>query len=103
MLSRAQEIKDKVQGLVDKTVTSVEEIHRTIAELPIKPIMETAGEQAKPYVESAKKIQDTVIGAVYGTIRKVNGQVGEIADQVLHTLGAKSCKVKEGQETKPSA
>ena len=103
MLSRVKEIKDAVQELVDKGVTSVEEIHRSIARMPLQHIEEAAGEKVKPYTEPVSKIQDTIVGSVYEVIRKVNRQVGELADEVLHKLGEVSCKSADGEDAKPSA
>jgi hypothetical protein len=103
MLSKVKEIKDAVQEIVDKGVTSVEEIHKSIVRIPFEHIEALAGEKAKPYVEPVKNIHDTMVGTVYEIIRKVNRQVGEIADEVLRNLGEDSGKAKEVQEAKLSA
>jgi hypothetical protein len=103
MLSRVKEIKDAVQQIVDKGVTSVEEIHKSIARIPFQHLEAAAGEQVKPYTEPVTKVQDTIVGSVYEVIRKVNRQVGELADEVLHKLGEGRGQTPDGQEAKPSA
>ena len=103
MLSEIKKVKDAVQEIVDKGVTSVEQIHKSIAQIPFTQIKEAAPDQVKPYVEPVKSIHDTTIGAVYDVIRQINRQVGEIADEVLHKVGEVSGKTEARQEENPSA
>ncbi|MEW6440874.1 MAG: hypothetical protein AB1640_08035 [bacterium] len=99
MLSDIKRLKDAVQEIVDKGVTSVEQIHKSIAEIPFKHLEQTAPPRVKPYVEPVKNAQDAIVGAVYDVIRKVNRQVGALADEVLQKVG----KAGEGQQTNSSA
>jgi len=69
-----KKIKDTVQELVDKGATSVEQIHKSIAEIPFKHAEAIAPEKVKPYVEPVKEFQDTTVGVVYDVIRKINLQ-----------------------------
>jgi len=103
MISKIKEIKDAVQEILDKGVNSVEEIHKSIVRIPFDLIESVAGEKANPYVEPVKNIHDTIVGTVYEVIRKVNLQVGEIADTVLRNLGEYSARTKQVQEAKLSA
>jgi len=103
MLTQIKKVKDNVQQMVDKGVASVEEIHKSIAEIPFAQIEKAAPERFKQYVEPVKNIQDTAIGTVYSVIRKINRQIGEMADEVLTKVGEISGKgVKDTQKT-PSA
>jgi hypothetical protein len=98
-IARIEAIKDLIQEAVDKGATSVEQIHRTIAELPLSALEQRGllGEEGK----SARTLVDSSIGAVYETIRTVNREVGELAsglfeafenhaDAQAHIRGAKT-------------
>jgi hypothetical protein len=59
----------------------VEEIHKSIADLPLK-ILQDTGLLRGPAKE-VKRVQDHTIGAIYNVIRDVNEQVGRFASQLL--------------------
>jgi len=103
MLSKIKQVKDAVQEIVDKGATSVEEIHKSIARIPFKHIEETAGDQVKSYVEPVENFQTKTISAVYDLIRKVNREVGGLADAVLGKLGEPGTKTEATPEATPSA
>ena len=83
-MARIEAVKDLIQEAVDKGATSVEQIHRTIADLPLSALEQRGllGEEGK----SARKLVDTSIGAVYETIRNVNREVGELASGLFEAL-----------------
>lgn len=83
-IARIEAVKDLIQEAVDKGATSVEQIHRTIADLPLDVLEKRGllGEQGT----SARKLVDTSIGAVYETIRAVNREVGELASGLFEAL-----------------
>ena len=83
-IARIEAVKDLIQEAVDKGATSVEQIHRTIAELPLEVLENRGllGDEGK----SARKLVDSSIGAVYETIRAVNREVGELASGLLEAL-----------------
>ncbi|MBP7631987.1 MAG: hypothetical protein KA758_16160 [Acidimicrobiales bacterium] len=76
-----QRIQALVEDAVDNGATTVEEIHRAVAAAPL----EVLG-QVEPLADVATSAQDLTsrsIGAIYDTIRRVNEQVGVLAEQVL--------------------
>jgi hypothetical protein len=95
MMAEVGKIKGQVHELVDKGITTVEEIHQSIAQASRKGLEEIAPKDVKPLVEPAKDIYDTATHAVYDTIRMVNRKVSEISDEVLAKVGEASKKVVE--------
>ena len=73
-----------VQDAVDKGVTTVEDIHKSIAGLPFK-LLEGSEFLSGPAGE-VRRLHDRTIGAVYGLIRRVNQQVGRLTSELLDGL-----------------
>ena len=71
----------QLQDTVDRGVTGVEGIHRSIANLPLE-VMERNGLLAATAAD-VREIQDRSIGAVYDVIRDVNRRIGELASELL--------------------
>jgi hypothetical protein len=80
-MSRLLRIKDLVQDLIDRGATSVEEVHRQIADMPFDAIERI--DVAAPTAKSVRKLHDRTVGSVYDLIRKVNSEVGRIAEDLL--------------------
>jgi hypothetical protein len=80
--SQAKRVADLIQEAVDKGATTVEEVHKSIADLPLKMLEEV--EFLKKPVKEVRRVQDRSIGAVYDLIRGINGQVGKLAADVLN-------------------
>lgn len=80
-MSNKKNIADLVEEAVDQGATTVEEIHKAIADLPLK-ILEELEILRKP-VGEIRKVQDHSIRAVYDLIRDVNERVGDLASDVL--------------------
>ena len=80
MTTRDETLTEWIQEAVDKGATSVEEIHKIIADLPLE-VLQRAGlfEEAAAEV---RKIQDQSIGAVYDAIREINRRVAELASDL---------------------
>ena len=70
-----------IEDAVDKGATTVEEIHRDIAGLPLS-MLERAG-LLESTTERVRSLQDATIGAVYDVIRNVNHKVTHLAGDVL--------------------
>lgn len=83
-IARIEAVKDLIQEAVDKGATSVEQIHRAIAALPLE-VLEKRG-LLDDEARGARKLLDTSIGAVYDTIRAVNREVGELASGIFEAL-----------------
>jgi hypothetical protein len=79
--AEARRLVDLVQREVDDGATSVEEIHKAIANLPLDILdrLDIFEETAK----GARKVQDATIGAMYDVIRRVNEEVGKLAKEIL--------------------
>jgi hypothetical protein len=70
-----------IQDRIDEGATTVEEIHKSIADLPLKILQES--ELLKGPAKEAKRLQDQTIGAIYDTIRDINERVGTYASKLL--------------------
>jgi len=80
-LEKFELLKDAIQQAIDRGTTSVEQIHKQIADLPFE-FLETTGLLKEDKLGLRDKHRRT-IGLVYSTIRSVNRQIGElISDQV---------------------
>jgi hypothetical protein len=96
--AEARRIVDLVQREIEDGATSVEEIHRAIANLPLD-VLERL-DLFQEMVKGARKVQEARIGAIYDVIRKVNDEVGKFAKQSL--AGGPARKVAKGPARKPS-
>jgi hypothetical protein len=70
-----------VQEAIDKGATTVEEVHKSIADLPLKILEES--DLLKEPAKEAKRLQDHTLGAIYDVIRQINEQVGDYASDLL--------------------
>jgi hypothetical protein len=85
-----RKLADVVQREVDAGANTVEEIHRSIARMPLEVFAKLdIFEQA---TKEVRKLQDTSIGAIYDLIRKVNHEVAKLAKELL-----------DGRESRPKA
>ncbi len=75
------ELTELIEGAIDRGASSVEEIHRSIASLPLR-VMESLGVFERT-ARDVKRIQDESIGAVYDGIRQINREVGSLAADLL--------------------
>jgi len=83
-IARIEAVKDLIQEAVDKGATSVEQIHKTIAELPLTALQKRGllGDEG----EKALGLVDASIGTVYDAIRTVNREIGELASGLFEAL-----------------
>jgi hypothetical protein len=79
--SEATRLADLVRELVADGATTVEEIHKAIADLPLD-VLERL-DLFEQTVKNVRRIQDTSIGAIYDVIRKVNREATRLAAEVL--------------------
>lgn len=85
-----RKLADVVRREVDAGANTVEEIHRSIARMPLEVFAKLdIFEQA---TKEVRKLQDTSIGAIYDLIRKVNHEVAKLAKELL-----------DGRESRPKA
>ena len=70
-----------IQEAIDDGATTVEEVHKSIADLPLK-ILEESEILREPAKEMIK-VQDRTLGAIYDLIRDINEKVGGLASELL--------------------
>ena len=83
-LTRIEALKDLVQEAVDKGATTVEQIHQTIAAMPLDAL-----EKRGLLDEKAASLREThaaTIGSVYDAIRRVNQEIGDLASGLIETV-----------------
>lgn len=76
-----EKITKVVQGAIDKGATTAEEIHRSIADLPIK-VLKNMG-VAEETTSNVKEFHDTTIGAIYELVHEINHQVTDLAGDLI--------------------
>ena len=76
-----QEVRELIHDAVDSTTRMVQKIHRTIANAPFDTLeMVDALEQS---AHDLRETQDTVVSAVYDTVRKINRKTQQLGDELL--------------------
>ncbi len=81
MTSNRQTLVKLIQDSIDKGATTVEEIHKSIGDLPLK-ILE-GSKLLKGPAKEVRQVRDHTIGAMYDLIRKINEEVGTLASERL--------------------
>ncbi|OUR86967.1 hypothetical protein A9Q81_27300 [Gammaproteobacteria bacterium 42_54_T18] len=85
VLNKLELLKDMVQEAVDKGATTVEDVHRTIAEVPIEQ-MERSGLLDSDEAQEKKDLHHRTVGTIYDAIRSINRQVGEMASELFEAV-----------------
>ncbi len=80
-MSDEKALTQLIEEVVDQGATTVEEIHRAIAELPLG-VLEELGLMERT-ASDVRRIQDVSLGAIYGLIRDVNHRVAGLAGALL--------------------
>ncbi|MBF0099932.1 MAG: hypothetical protein HQK77_03405 [Desulfobacterales bacterium] len=88
MTKKLEELKDWVQEAINDGATSIEEIHRSIANKPFEVLerLNLSGE----VVGKIQDFQNKTIGNVYDFIRSINDKIHEIATELLAKLNKDS-------------
>jgi hypothetical protein len=81
--SQAADLTELIETAIHRGASSVEEIHRAIASLPLE-VMENLGLLERT-ARDVKRIQEESIGAVYDRIRRINHEVGCLAADLLES------------------
>ena len=79
-------IRAMVQDAINSGASTVEEIHKKIAAMPLAALKNVEG--LGGVGQSVEDLTNATIGTIYDTIRLVNDQVGQIAKQMLEGTGA---------------
>jgi hypothetical protein len=74
-----------IQDAIDKGATTAEEVHKSIADLPLRILEES--EFLREPAREAKRVQDHTLGAIYDAIREINEKVGAYATDLLVDAG----------------
>lgn len=80
-MAKPRRLTDLIQEAIDEGATTVEEIHKSIADLPLR-ILEEIKFLRKP-IKEVRRVQDRSIGAVYDLLREINEQIGKLAADML--------------------
>jgi len=80
-MSDEKTLNELIEEVVDQGATTVEEIHRAIADMPLD-VLERLGVLEQTTSE-VRRIQDVSLGAIYGLIRDVNHKVAGLAGDLL--------------------
>ena len=76
-MTTVKRVATTIHDVVDGVTTAVEDIHRSIGDLPLSLL-----ESVEPLERSVKQVRAArarAIGAVYGLIRRVNDRVARLA------------------------
>jgi hypothetical protein len=80
MTKKRQSLTELIEEAVEKGARTVEEIHKSIADLPLK-LMEESEFLRKPARE-VRRLQDRTIGAIYDVIRDANRRIAKLASDL---------------------
>jgi hypothetical protein len=81
MTEKKKTVTGWIQNAIDQGATTVEEIHKSIAELPLKVL--EGSEFLRGPAKQVRRLQDHTIGAVYDIIRGINERVGTLSSELL--------------------
>ncbi|HXJ33814.1 MAG TPA: hypothetical protein VMS22_07200 [Candidatus Eisenbacteria bacterium] len=98
ILSRIEAIKDLIQEAVDKGATTVEQIHKVIAGMPLDALAKR-GLLRTEDADERKQANEATIGVVYDAIRRINREVGELASSVFEAIEEQVDVQKQLSET----
>ena len=76
-----RKLADVVRREVDAGATSVEEVHKAIARMPLDALEKL--ELFERTAKDVRRVQDASIGAIYDVIRTVNDEVAKLARDLL--------------------
>jgi hypothetical protein len=82
-----RKLVDYVRDAIDDGATTVEEIHKSIAALPLDILGRLDG--FEDALKGVRRIQDQSIDAVYDVIRRVNREVTRLAADLLEGVRPK--------------
>jgi hypothetical protein len=90
-----------IQDAIDKGADTVEDIHKSIADLPLKMLQDS--DLLRGPAKEVKRVQDHTIGAVYDVIRRVNEQVGTFASELLAEASKRASRPRKAPAKKRPA
>jgi hypothetical protein len=90
-----------IEEAIEKGATTVEDVHKSIADLPLKILEES--ELLRGPAKEVRRVQDHTIGAIYDLIRHINQQVGTLASELLDKAAKRSGARAEAGAKHPAA
>ena len=81
MTKPRQSLTALIEDAVDKGATTIEEIHKSIADLPLKLLEET--ELLRKPAREVRRVQDRTIGAIYDVVRGANRRVARLVSDLI--------------------
>jgi hypothetical protein len=85
-MTEPEGIRAMVQDAINNGASSVEDVHKKIAAMPLGALKNVEG--LGQWGQDVQDLTNLTIGTVYDTIRQVNDQVGQVAKQMLEATGA---------------
>lgn len=80
-MTTAKQLAESVHDTINESTSTIEDIHRSIAELPFDVL--ASFEPIKDTVEEVRDIQARSIERIYGLVRTVNDRVGTFTAELL--------------------
>ena len=81
-----ENLADWIQETIDRTATSIEEIHKSIAEIPLD-LMRSGG-VLEQTADDVSDLQERSLAAVYDVVRDANRRVMGLASDLLRPPSA---------------
>lgn len=81
MTKERQSLGEFIEETVDQTTTAVEEIHKTVANLPLKLMEES--ELLRQPAREVRRLQERAIAAIYQAVRDLNRRVARLVADVI--------------------
>ena len=76
-----ESLGDWIHDLVDRSATRIEQLHKSIAEIPLDVMRRS--ELFEETADDLIDLQERSIGTVYGAVREVNRRVAELTSDLL--------------------
>jgi hypothetical protein len=90
-----------IQEAIDKGATTVEEVHKSIANLPLRILEER--QLLRGPAREVKRLQDQTIGAIYDVIRDINERAGNYASELLAEAAKRRTRHGEAADERRNA
>jgi hypothetical protein len=71
-----------IEEAIEKGAMTVEDVHKSIAQLPLKILEES--DLLRAPVKEVRRIQDHTIGAIYDLLWYIDEQVGLLTEELLN-------------------
>jgi hypothetical protein len=75
-MSTTRTLATTVHDVIDQVTTTAQEIHESVAELPLDVLGTVT--PLRPTLDEVRALQSRSIGAVYGLVRTINTQVRDL-------------------------